>query len=216
MAEASERSAALRDARRRARRSARRSRSTASISPCAAGEVCALVGQNGAGKSTLMAHSRRARSRRTRGAMRLDGAPVRAARSARRAPGRRRDDLPGAVARAAPERDGEHRARRRAGAARHRARAISVQRDGDARRSSELGHHDISPDAIVGDLSRRRRSSSSRSRARSRAGAACSSSTSRRAASVTRRRAARCSSLIGTAQGAGAWRSSTSRTSSKK
>ena len=40
--------------RHRASASARRSRSTASISACAPGEVHALIGENGAGKSTLM------------------------------------------------------------------------------------------------------------------------------------------------------------------
>ena len=202
MAEAAERGAALRDARRAARRSARPSRSTASISPCAAGEVCALVGQNGAGKSTLMAilagaltpdageHAARRRA-------------VRAARSARGASRRRRDDLSGAVARAAPERDGEHRARRRAGPRRrHRRGATGCAR----RRSRALARARPSRHrarARRSAICRRRRSSSSRSRARSPSAVACSSSTSRRAAWRT----PTCSALfelIGAPEGAGA------------
>ena len=79
--------AALRDARHPQGVRRHASRSTASISRCAAGEVCALVGQNGAGKSTLMSILVGRAPRRTPATMLLDGAPFRrAVRSTRAAP----------------------------------------------------------------------------------------------------------------------------------
>jgi ribose transport system ATP-binding protein len=116
----------------------------------AAGEVCALVGQNGAGKSTLMAILSGA-LRPDRGAMALDGAPY------------------------APR--GPHEARRAGVAMIYQelslAPHLSVMenialgvepvrfgivrrdrvRDTAARALDQLGHHDISPDTVVGDLS---------------------------------------------------------------
>ena len=76
---------------------------------------------------------RRARSRPTPATMTLDGAPYAPREPARGAPRRRRDDLPGALARAAPERDGEHRARRRADALRPASIARRMRADGAAR-----------------------------------------------------------------------------------
>jgi ribose transport system ATP-binding protein len=116
----------------------------------AAGEVCALVGQNGAGKSTLMAILSGA-LKPDRGEMALDGAPY------------------------APR--GPHEARRAGVAMIYQelslAPHLSVMenialgvepvrfgvvrrdrmRDTAARALDQLGHHDISPDAAVGDLS---------------------------------------------------------------
>ena len=207
--------AALRDARRPARRSAPRSRSTASTSPCAPGEVCALVGQNGAGKSTLMSDPcRRAAARRGRRCD-LTAAPYAPRESARSAPRRRRDDLSGAVARAAPEVMENILLGVEPMRLRPRAIAPRMRDDRGSTRCAELGHDDICSGRAGRRPVGRPRSSWSRLRARSRPAAACSCSTSRPAASGTPTSSA-CSICIAPAEGAGASRSSTSRTSSKK
>ena len=115
-----------------------------------AGEVCALVGQNGAGQEHPHEHPvRRAEAGHGHDDARRLG--LRAAVAARGAPRGRRDDLSGPVARAASHGDGEHRARRRAGALRHRAIALDARRRRPARWSGSAiptSHRD----AVVGDL----------------------------------------------------------------
>src|SRR5262245_1892251 len=114
------------------------------------GEVCALVGQNGAGKSTLMAILAGALAPDS-GTMRLDGAPY--------APRQPLDARRAGVAMIYQE----------LSLAPHLtvmenivlgvepARFGLVQRDrvhaAATAALEELGHHDIAPDAIVGDLS---------------------------------------------------------------